>query len=79
MSPLEILASLATVGGMIYVVWGLGGGLFRWLRAIVRQLDAIEGQLGDINQTLKLVTHRGDLERIEREIAGWERRREEEH
>jgi len=52
MSPLEILATLATpvlLGGILYVLWGLGNGVFQWLRAIQRQLE-------EINATLKVLT-----------------------
>jgi hypothetical protein len=80
MSPQELqfwetLAVLILLGGIIYVVWKIGRHLYvvcGWLHGIVLQL-------GEINQTLKLYTHRDDLERIEREIAARERRREEEH
>jgi hypothetical protein len=56
MSPLEVLAGLATpilLGGILYVVWGIGNGVFRWLHAIQRQLE-------EINMTLKLV-RRGEI------------------
>jgi hypothetical protein len=77
-TPLLIwLIAIGIIGyGIYYVIGLLSYALCTWLLAIKQQLEETNRVLADISKTLKLATHRGDLERIEQEIAAWERRRE---
>jgi len=77
MSPLAVVAALASILTALLVLW-LIYFIERFDTGLARYLEGMRRELIDINQTLKVVTRRGDLERIEREIAAWERRRDEE-
>lgn len=78
LSRTPLLISLILLGIVAYCIYYVGVGLYgvcTWMHSIVRQLEETNRVLADVSKTLKLATRRGDLERIEQDIAAWERRR----